>query len=257
MRCGARVELRLHPADQFLEGVGIRPRHAGRRHHPGPHFPHDLLGDIPMIPETREIDLVQQQVRRFQFFVVADDAVLIEDGALRGHFRGRGRSSDCDRSLRCGGCCLGAWARGCAPAAGCGGGADCPATKTTDTKARQPVRRLTGTLLYKDSSARAVNPRALARQIIVANFTNGLLLYTKWGPKVNELTLLNRYRAACCAVSAHLASRENGALFTIPNTTGENRLLLVGRGPPNRLMSIRPTRFCHVPQYPVYDDRLL
>ena len=40
---------------------------------------------LRMVGEVREIELVEQQVRGLQLLVVADDAVLIEERALRGN----------------------------------------------------------------------------------------------------------------------------------------------------------------------------
>ena len=56
---------------------------------PGAKLPDDLFADIRMIPERREIHLIEQQVRGLQPLVVAGDAVLVDGGAL---CRGVGRS---------------------------------------------------------------------------------------------------------------------------------------------------------------------
>ena len=58
---------------------------------PARSFRTSFLADFRVIRESREIDLVEQQIRRLQFLVVADHAVLVEDGALFGNFRDRGR----------------------------------------------------------------------------------------------------------------------------------------------------------------------
>src|SRR5436309_2529448 len=48
---------------------------------------HDFFAKFRTIGEVREIQLVEQEVRRLQFLVVADDAILIEDGTLFGDVR--------------------------------------------------------------------------------------------------------------------------------------------------------------------------
>ena len=60
-----------------------------------------------MVGDVREIELIQQQVRRLQLGVVTDDAVLIDEGTLLGNVgsrcggRGRGRHL-CTLHGRCG-----------------------------------------------------------------------------------------------------------------------------------------------------------
>ena len=95
MRGRAAIELALHPADQRLERGRIRPPHAGRRHHAGAQLADDFFADLRVVAEVREIELVEQQVRRLQPRVVAGHTVLVDQRALRGGVRrgGGGGSS--------------------------------------------------------------------------------------------------------------------------------------------------------------------
>ena len=69
--------------------AGVRPRHSGRRHHPGAKFPDDFFADLRMVAEVRQVQLVEQQVGRLQLCVVAAHAILVDDRALGGCVGGK------------------------------------------------------------------------------------------------------------------------------------------------------------------------
>ncbi len=73
------IEFILHPADQRLQGRRIRPSASRRRHHARAKLPDDFFADFRMVPEMREVQLVQQQVGRLQLRVVARHAILVDE----------------------------------------------------------------------------------------------------------------------------------------------------------------------------------
>ena len=61
----------------------IRTRHSRGRHHACPQLPYNLFPFLGMIANMREVQFVQHQARSLQLLVMAGDAVLIENIALR------------------------------------------------------------------------------------------------------------------------------------------------------------------------------
>ena len=91
---GQRKQALWHPAlrsrkiARFPGGQhrGLGARHARRRHRAAPHLPHHLLPNLRVPAHPIRVQLVEQQWRtRRQLppFVVARDAIAIENGALR------------------------------------------------------------------------------------------------------------------------------------------------------------------------------
>ena len=87
------IELVLHPARSAprawpRSGRGM----SGRRHHAGAQLAHDLFANRRVVAEVREIQLilVQDQPAGLQPRVVAGDAVLIDERALRAGVRRSG-----------------------------------------------------------------------------------------------------------------------------------------------------------------------
>ena len=54
---------------------------------PGAQLADDLFADLRVVAEVRQIELIEQQVRRLQPCVMAGDAVLIDQRALLGNIR--------------------------------------------------------------------------------------------------------------------------------------------------------------------------
>jgi hypothetical protein len=107
IRSGGRrgIERRCQPRQQRAPVVRGRLRHVGRRHRARVHFAHDLLPDFGSSPGVVDVEPVQPQVRCLEAFVVARDAVAIDQttGARRGCDRPWGRSCRLRRTFARGG----------------------------------------------------------------------------------------------------------------------------------------------------------
>ena len=91
---GRRIERCFQPCQQRAPVVLGRLRHVGRRHGARVHLAHHLFPDFGFSTGVGDVDPVQPQVRRLEPFVVARDAVPIEQttGARRGRYRTGGRA---------------------------------------------------------------------------------------------------------------------------------------------------------------------
>jgi len=74
----------LEPDDQPVDLGLFRSRHAVRRHHPATQLSYDFLPNLGMLRSVVDVHFVEQSTRRsLAFFVMAGDAVLIDERALR------------------------------------------------------------------------------------------------------------------------------------------------------------------------------
>ncbi len=83
MRRPGLIERRLEPGDQPVDLGLFRPRHALWRHHATAQLAHHLFPRLGMFAGMIDVQLVQHQPGGFGFFVVAGDAVLIDQCVLR------------------------------------------------------------------------------------------------------------------------------------------------------------------------------
>ena len=81
---GSAVELILQSDGQRFVCGGRGTRKALRRHHAGAKFANDFFPRLGLVADMGEIHFVELKTGGFELLVVAGDAVLIEDGALRG-----------------------------------------------------------------------------------------------------------------------------------------------------------------------------
>src|SRR5262249_46290094 len=93
------IELAFQPRGEFINSLRRRSRPPGRRHDPPPTLPHAFSPPGPGPPEKIEIQGVEREPRRFQFLVVAADAVA---GEKRSVVSGTGKRRCClrDRDRR-------------------------------------------------------------------------------------------------------------------------------------------------------------
>ena len=91
---GRRIERCFQPCQQRAPVVLGRLRHVGRRHGARVHLAHHLFPDFGVSTGVGDVEPVQPQVRSLEPFVVARDAVPIEQ--TTGARRGRDRSGRAD-----------------------------------------------------------------------------------------------------------------------------------------------------------------
>ena len=77
------VQRGLEPAGEALEGSGIRPRHARRRHEAGAHFTNHLLRQFRGLVRMRDVQFRQRHAARMNFAVMAVNAILVDQGRRR------------------------------------------------------------------------------------------------------------------------------------------------------------------------------
>jgi len=82
MRRGRLIEPRFERSRKGFDGGEIRPRHAGRRHHPGADHPNYFLRQFRILLGMRQIQLGQYYAAGFQLIVVATRAVLTDECPL-------------------------------------------------------------------------------------------------------------------------------------------------------------------------------
>ena len=79
IRSGHAVESRLERGREGIDGGRRRSRPTLGRHLPGPQLAHDLLEDIGAAGHVPDIEPVEHEAAGLQPFVVAGDAVAVED----------------------------------------------------------------------------------------------------------------------------------------------------------------------------------
>ncbi len=79
---GAAVQFLFHIADHGFHYRPIRTPHAGRRHHSSAQLAHHHLPDLGVLAHLGDVELIEHQSSSFQALIVANDAILIEKGAL-------------------------------------------------------------------------------------------------------------------------------------------------------------------------------
>jgi len=94
MRRGSQIQRSLKPRDQPIDlGLG-RPRHSLRRHHSPAQLAHNLFECLGVLRRVVDVHLVEHQAANLGFFVVAGDAILINQGVLG---RGLGAQHRCSK----------------------------------------------------------------------------------------------------------------------------------------------------------------
>ena len=78
------VELGLEPRRERLVGLRIRARAADGGHPPGAQLRSDLFPHLRALGDLLDVRRVQREPRGAESFVVAGDAVAVEDRAVRG-----------------------------------------------------------------------------------------------------------------------------------------------------------------------------
>jgi hypothetical protein len=81
LRNGRRIKRRLEPGQQGTAILLRRLGHVWRRHGADVHLAHHLFPDFYVPTRVGEVGPVQHEVGSLDAFVVARDAVLIEQGA--------------------------------------------------------------------------------------------------------------------------------------------------------------------------------
>jgi hypothetical protein len=94
-RCA--IQRRFKVSGEVVDLCRRRPWHAGRRHHAHAQFPNDFLPRFGALWEVGEVGMFERQATRAARVAVTGDAVLIQDGRMRGIVGVRGplRASCC------------------------------------------------------------------------------------------------------------------------------------------------------------------
>ncbi len=81
-RCA--IQRRFKVSGEVVDLRWRRPWHAGRRHHAHAQFPNDFLPRFGALRNVGEVGMFERQATRAARVAVTGDAVLIQDGRLRG-----------------------------------------------------------------------------------------------------------------------------------------------------------------------------
>ncbi len=98
MRGSGAIQVRLQLRGQAVERRPIGPPRAAGRHHAGAHLAHHLFQGFRVLSRLLEVQLVEHEARGLNLFVVAPDAVLVDQFPFRGSGRLRVRAHGQDRT---------------------------------------------------------------------------------------------------------------------------------------------------------------
>ncbi|MDE0075524.1 MAG: hypothetical protein OXU32_16335 [Gammaproteobacteria bacterium] len=93
-RAGDLVDGGFQRLHQRQQGIGRRARNPGRRHHPRAKLADHLFRGLPLLCGGLHGEVLQREVAGEERVVVADHAVLLDDGRERGGRRGGGGSGN-------------------------------------------------------------------------------------------------------------------------------------------------------------------
>jgi len=87
---GGAIERGFDGGGEGVEGRAVRSARARGWHHAGADFADDFFPGFGVGGDVVEVQFVQFEAAGFEFFVVAGDAVLVEEGLGRGLGVGQG-----------------------------------------------------------------------------------------------------------------------------------------------------------------------